>query len=100
MHKGPRTVSGILPAPSPVPKFSRPLSEREQQVLELFAEGESSHKGVAARLGVTVSTVSNVKSKLYLKLDAHNMIEALLAGIARGLVTLKTVNGDGDGASK
>lgn len=70
-------------APSPFPE----LSERELEVLDLIARGLNNHE-IAARLFVTVKTVSNHISNIFSKLQvadrAHAIIKAREAGLGRG----------------
>lgn len=62
------------------------ISEREFEVLELLAAGES-NKGSAGRLNVSPNTVKTLVAKLYEKLDVRRRTEAVLR--ARELGVLK-----------
>jgi len=67
------------PAPS--------LSGREVEVLESIARGESL-KQTARVLGISVKTVENVQSRLYLKLGVRTRAQAVAQAHALGLLTI------------
>lgn len=64
-----------------------PLTPREQQVLELLAEGLS-NKAIAARLGISDQTVKFHVASIAAKLGATNRTEAVRLALRRGLLTL------------
>lgn len=64
-----------------------PLTEREQQVLELLAEGLA-NKEIAERLFLTEGTVKNYVSAIIGKLQANDRTHAVVTALRRGLVEL------------
>src|SRR5438132_10582114 len=60
---------------------------REIEIIRLLAEGKS-NKEIAARLGITVSTVETHRSKIMLKLDLHSLAELIHYAMRLGIVTL------------
>ena len=63
------------------------LSAREQQVLELLAEGLP-NKAIAARLGISDQTVKFHVASIAAKLGAANRTEAVRLALRRGLLAL------------
>ena len=61
------------------------LTPREQDVLELLAEGKS-NAAIAQSLFVSVHTVRNHVANLSAKLGAHSKLEALSIAVRRGLL--------------
>jgi DNA-binding NarL/FixJ family response regulator len=64
-----------------------PLTEREDQVLQLLAQGLA-NKQIAVALGISEHTVKFHVSAIYTKLDTTNRTEAVRMGIQKGLVIL------------
>jgi two-component system response regulator NreC len=62
------------------------LSEREREVLQLIAEGQS-NKQIAQTLGVSVSTVETHRAKVMTKLNLHSTAEIVLYAVRAGLVS-------------
>jgi LuxR family maltose regulon positive regulatory protein len=62
-----------------------PLSERELEVLELFAEGLSNRE-IASRLFLSPHTVKTHSSNIYGKLNVHNRTQAVARARALGLL--------------
>lgn len=62
-----------------------PLSEREQQVLELMAMGYVK-KEVANELGISYGAVALYTSNIYEKLQVPNVAAAVAAAIRKGLI--------------
>jgi DNA-binding CsgD family transcriptional regulator len=67
--------------------YVEPLTVREQQVLELLAEGLP-NKAIAARLGISDQTVKFHVASISAKLGASNRTEAVRLALRRGLLTL------------
>ncbi len=61
------------------------LTPREQQVLELLAQGLSTDV-IGERLFVSRNTVRNHVQRLMTKLEAHSRLEAVAIAVRRGLV--------------
>jgi len=63
------------------------LTRREQQVLELLAEGLS-NKGIASRLGISDQTVKFHVAAITGKLGAANRTDAVRRAVRRGIVAI------------
>lgn len=63
-----------------------PLSDREQEVLRLVAQGKS-NQAIAAELNITEGTVKFHINNIFSKLGVSDRIQATLVAIKRGLVT-------------
>ncbi|HEX5805623.1 MAG TPA: response regulator transcription factor [Macromonas sp.] len=74
-------LTGSVPVPVEVPV----LSERENEVLKLVAQGYVS-KEIATRLGIGPSTVSTHIKSLYKKLAVHTRVQVVAVAQARGLI--------------
>jgi DNA-binding CsgD family transcriptional regulator len=61
------------------------LTERQLEVLGLLAEGLSTGE-IAARLGISVTTVRNHVANLIAALGVHNRLQAVIAASRAGLV--------------
>lgn len=62
------------------------LTERERQVYQLLAEGNS-NKEIANRLNLSLHTVETHRSRVMEKLGIHSAAELVLGAVRRGLVT-------------
>src|SRR3989304_1106795 len=67
------------------PRTESPLTEREQQVLELVAKGQT-NKEIAAALHISNSTVKNHLSNILEKLHLQNRIQAATYATREGLI--------------
>jgi LuxR family maltose regulon positive regulatory protein len=67
------TIESIRPSPE---ALADPLSDRELEVLRLIAANRSNLE-IADTLIVSVNTVKTHINRLYVKLDAHNRLEAV-----------------------
>lgn len=56
------------------------LSEREQEILDLLAQGQS-NKSIAGRLYLSIRTVEGHLARIYTKLGVHSRTEAMLIAI-------------------
>ena len=65
----------------------QPLSPREQQVLQLLAEGEST-KEIATALNITIKTAETHRSNLMRKLDLHHVTELVRYAIRNQVVQI------------
>jgi len=84
--------AGSLPeilgdARPPAAALAGPLSEREIEVLNLIAEGQS-NKLIAIALGISEHTVKTHVASILAKLGAASRTEAVSQAIRRGLVML------------
>jgi len=61
------------------------LTEREREVLQMIAEGNS-NKDVAARLFLSVLTVETHRKRILEKLGLHGTAEVMLYAVRRGLI--------------
>jgi two-component system, NarL family, response regulator DegU len=64
-----------------------PVSAREEQVLQLVADGLSLPE-VAAELYISVKTVKNHLASIYAKLDARDRTQAVLRAVRMGIIRL------------
>lgn len=62
-----------------------PLTEREEQILKLLAEGKS-NRAIGEVLHITESTVKSHMKSLFVKLDVTSRAEAISLAARRGLV--------------
>lgn len=81
-----RLVGGNDMEPEPGSE-AEPLTERENQVLQLLAQGLA-NKQIAVRLGISEHTVKFHTSSIYAKLNATSRTEAVRLGVRRGWVSL------------
>jgi two-component system, NarL family, response regulator YdfI len=79
-----RIPTGVIEQPGPP---SEPLTDRENQVLQLLAHGLA-NKQIALSLGISEHTVKFHISAIYSKLGASNRTEAVRLGVLHGLITL------------
>jgi two-component system, NarL family, response regulator DegU len=63
------------------------LSRREEEVLQLFADGHSTTE-VAGRLYISAKTVKNHLASIYEKLDARDRTQAVLTAVRMGIIRL------------
>jgi len=64
------------------------LTEREREVLQLIAEGETT-KQIALELHVSTKAIEATRRKIMDKLDAHSIAELVKIAILGGLTTLE-----------
>ena len=62
------------------------LSEREREVFQLIAEGNS-NKSIATILDLSPATVDTHRSHIMEKLDLHSIAEIVLYAVRRGVIT-------------
>ena len=78
----------VLNADSPREEgVQEPLTPREQEVLELVAEGLSNRRA-AEQLGISEHTVKFHVASIYGKLGATSRAEAIRRAARRGLITI------------
>jgi DNA-binding NarL/FixJ family response regulator len=62
------------------------LTNRERQIYQLLAEGNS-NKEIANRLNLSLHTVETHRWRIMEKLDLHSAAELVLSAVRRGMVT-------------
>lgn len=83
-----RATRRVAPMGSADPGTAEPhLTDRELEVLRALAEGLG-NKQIAARLGITSSTVKYHLQSIFAKLEVRTRSEAVSYGLRRGLVPL------------
>jgi DNA-binding NarL/FixJ family response regulator len=83
----PGLASSILTELAPVAQAPSVLSKREEEVLQLFADGCSPIE-VAQRLFISAKTVKNHLASIYEKLDARDRTQAVLRAVRMGIVRI------------
>ena len=73
--------------PPAAPAEDHAVSKREEEVLQLIADGCSTGE-VAERLYISQKTVKNHLASLYQKLDARDRTQAVLRAVRMGIVSL------------
>jgi len=71
------------------PSEASPLTDREREVVQLLAEGEST-KRIAARLNVSVKTIETHRKHVMEKLDIHSVAELTKYAVREGLTPLES----------
>ncbi len=71
----------------PVPEQERVVTKREEEVLQLIADGCSTPE-VAEQLFISQKTVKNHLASIYQKLDARDRTQAVLSAVRMGIVHL------------
>jgi len=77
---------GITHAPADEDETFGKLTQREKQILQLIAQGNS-NKEIAGMLSLSVNTVSVHRANLMEALNIHRTAELVLYAIRKGLVT-------------
>jgi DNA-binding NarL/FixJ family response regulator len=70
-----------------VPTEPSPLTRREEEILQLIADGYSTSE-VASRLFISGKTVKNHLASIYSKLDARDRTQAVLSAVRIGIIRL------------
>lgn len=82
------SMPDLLSASRPAAEaLAEPLSDRELEVLNLIAEGQS-NKLIAHALGISEHTVKTHVASIFVKLGAASRTEAVSQAIRRGLIML------------
>ena len=72
---------------SPVDEDDRVITRREEEVLQLIADGCSTPE-VAAKLFISQKTVKNHLASIYQKLDARDRTQAVVQAVRMGIIHL------------
>jgi two-component system response regulator DegU len=78
---------GQGPAGAEAPAPATVLSQREAEVLQMFADGCSTVE-VGQRLYISAKTVKNHLASIYEKLDARDRTQAVLTAVRMGIIRL------------
>ena len=76
-----------LETPPPATEEDRLITKREEEVLQLIADGCSTPE-VASQLYISQKTVKNHLASIYQKLDARDRTQAVLQAVRMGIVHL------------
>jgi DNA-binding NarL/FixJ family response regulator len=82
-----RSTRNVRASPPSVSSDRPALTDRERDILALLADGLG-NKQIAARLGISTSTVKTHLELLFEKLDATSRTEALATAVRLGLLFL------------
>ena len=82
----PRTIATLLAKRREIDGQLQSLTVREKEVLTLLAEGLSS-RSVAAKLGISYTTVRTHIRSLGSKLGVHSKLEAIVKARELGLIS-------------
>jgi DNA-binding NarL/FixJ family response regulator len=80
-------LHGPGPAPTAEGAAATVLSQREAEVLQLFADGCSTVE-VGQKLFISAKTVKNHLASIYEKLDARDRTQAVLTAVRMGIIRL------------
>ena len=75
-------------APAPPERPASPLTKREEEVLQLIADGLSTTE-VAKHLFISGKTVKNHLASIYEKLEARDRTQAVLSAVRIGIIRLR-----------
>lgn len=80
---------GQLPPPSAITRnpTGMPLTSREEQVIQLLAQGRAT-KEIAAALNISHATAEAHLKNIFVKLGVHDRTEAVVAAVRLGIVHL------------
>ncbi|MEZ5169553.1 MAG: response regulator transcription factor [Acidimicrobiia bacterium] len=79
---------GELRTPEPGGDRASPLTGREEEILQLVADGRSTAQ-IAEELFISTKTVKNHLASVYAKLDARDRTQAVLDAVRQGIVQLR-----------
>ena len=80
-------LSELTSPPPPTVTEPSPLTRREEEILQLIADGYSTSE-VASRLFISGKTVKNHLASVYDKLDARDRTQAVLSAVRIGIIRL------------
>lgn len=76
-----------LAAPAAAEPQESIITKREEEVLQLIADGLSTNE-VAAKLYISLKTVKNHLASIYQKLDSRDRTQAVLKAVRMGIISL------------
>jgi DNA-binding NarL/FixJ family response regulator len=79
--------NGVAPPAPPGRAVDSPLTRREEEILQLIADGYSTSE-VAGKLFISGKTVKNHLASIYDKLDARDRTQAVLSAVRIGIIRL------------
>ena len=91
----PNLAAGILDEMRAPVANAPVISKREEEVLQLIADGASTVE-VAAQLFISAKTVKNHLASIYQKLEARDRTQAVLRAARMGIIRVRLRNGPGD----
>lgn len=74
--------------PPPAARPKSPLTPREEEILQLVADGRSTTE-TARELFISAKTVKNHLGSIYTKLNASDRTQAVLTGVKMGIINLR-----------
>ena len=77
-----------LGGPSRSERTESPLTPREEEILQLIADGRSTTE-VADELYISQKTVKNHLAAIYQKLDARDRTQAVVRAVRMGIISLQ-----------
>jgi DNA-binding NarL/FixJ family response regulator len=80
-------LTELTSPPPPTVTEPSPLTRREEEILQLIADGYSTSE-VASRLFISGKTVKNHLASVYDKLDARDRTQAVLSAVRIGIIHL------------
>jgi DNA-binding NarL/FixJ family response regulator len=83
----PAPISGTTRPSDPAGGSDGVITKREEEVLQLIAEGLSTPE-VAARLYISVKTVKNHLASIYAKLDSRDRTQAVVRAVKMGIIRI------------
>ncbi|MCH6254965.1 response regulator transcription factor [Puniceicoccaceae bacterium K14] len=83
-------IRTVVANPNSIQRSKDFLTEREREVLQLIAEGNST-KDIARRLGLSVKTIDNHRTNMMRKLDLHNVASITRYAMQNGLIEVENV---------
>lgn len=85
---GAMLAEAARPFPGSTERSPEPIiSKREEEVLQLIAEGHSTTE-VASRLFISVKTVKNHLASVYQKLDSRDRTQAVVRAVKMGIIRI------------
>jgi two-component system, NarL family, response regulator DegU len=80
-------VHGLSATPGDRPTAEQIITKREEEVLQLIAEGSSTSE-VATELYISIKTVKNHLASIYAKLETRDRTQAVLRAVRMGIIRL------------